>query len=527
MSVTTGMMSLVRLILRRDRIVLPVWVLALVGITYATAEAVVGTYSTPAEIASYGRNLGSSPATIAMAGPPIALDTFAGIVVYETSLTVLIGVALMAIFTVVRHTRAEEEAGRTELLAATVLGRHAPLAAASLVSAGAVVLVALGVVGSTLAVDMSGTAAWAYGGAVAGLGLVFTAIAAVAAQAMGHARPARGVALAVLGVAFALRAVGDVRDSGLSWASPIGWSQQVRIAGDIRWWPLLVAVGAAAAMLAWAAWLVTRRDVGAGIVPPRPGPAHASPRLGTPFGLAWRLQRGSVIGWGVGVLLLGLMFGSLSEEMEGMVADNPTLAKVFAASGGDITDSLFAVALLFVGLAVAGFAVSSALRLRGEESAGRLEALLAGAVPRWRMMLGTLGVTLVGSVVLVTLGGLGLGMADAAVRGDAGSVPRLVGLAWVQLPAVLVLAALAVLLTGWLPRMSALAWLGMVVAFVVGWLGTVLDLPDAVRTLSPYHHLPQVPVEDVAVVPLVVLTLLATALTAAGVVGFRRRDVAS
>jgi ABC-2 type transport system permease protein len=525
MSATTGVLSLVRLILRRDRIALPVWILALVGITYATARAVTTTYNSPAEIASYGENLGSSPATIAMAGPPIGLDTSAGIVVYETSLTVLIGVALMAIFTVVRHTRAEEEAGRTELLASTVLGRHAPLAAASLVSAAAVALVAIGVVGSALAVDLPGSAAWAYGGAVAGLGLVFTGIAGVAAQAMGHARPARGVALAVLGVAFALRAVGDVRESGLSWASPVGWAQQVRIAGEIRWWPLVVAVAAAAVLLVWAAWLVTRRDVGAGIVPPRPGPAAASNRLGTPFGLAWRLQRGSVVGWGVGVFLLGLMFGSLSEEMEGMVEDNPTLAKVFASSGGDIADSLFAVALLFVGLAVAGFAVSSALRLRGEESAGRLEALLAGAVPRSRMMLGTLAVTLAGAVVLVTLGGLGLGLADAAVRGDAGSIPRLIGLGWVQLPAVLVLAALAVLLTGWVPRLSALAWLGVVVAFVVGWLGSVLDLPETVRGLSPYHYLPEVPVEDVNTTPLVVLTLLAAALTAAGVAGFRRRDL--
>lgn len=525
MSATTGTSSLVRLILRRDRIVLPVWVLALVAITYATAEAVVGTYNTPAEIASYARNLGSSPATIAMAGPPVALETFAGIVVYETSLTVLIGVALMAIFTVIRHTRAEEEVGRTELLASTVLGRHAPLAAASLVSACAVLLVGLGVVASALAVDMPAEAAWAYGGAVAGLGLVFTAVAAVTAQVMSHARPARGVAIAVLGLAFALRAIGDVRDSGLSWASPIGWSQQVRMAGDIRVWPMVLSAGAAALLLGWGAWLVTRRDVGAGIVPPRPGPGHAASGLGTPFGLAWRLQRGSVVGWGFGTFLLGLVFGSLSEEMEGMVEDNPTLAKVFAATGGDVTDSLFAVALLFVGLAVAGFAVGSALRLRAEESAGRLEELLAGAVPRRRMMLGTLGVTLVGSIALVTLGGLGLGVADAAVRGDVASIPRLVGLAWVQLPAVLVLAAVAVLLTGWLPRASAVAWLGVVIAFVVGWLGNVLDLPEAVRALSPYHYLPEVPLEDVSALPLLALTALATALTAAGVEGFRRRDL--
>lgn len=525
MRATTGLASLVRLILRRDRVALPVWVLALVGITYATAEAVAATYDTPAEIASYARILGSSPATIAMAGPPVALDTIGGILVFETSLTVLIGVALMAIFTVVRHTRAEEEVGRTELLASTVLGRHAPVAAASLVSAGAVLIVGLGVTASMLSVGMAAEAAWAYGAAVTGLGLVFTALAAVTAQAMSHARTARGVAIALLGVFFALRAVGDVRDSWLSWTSPIGWSQQVRMAGDSRLWPVAISLGAAALLLAWAAWLVARRDVGAGIVPPRPGPDRAAASLGSPFGLAVRLQRGSVLGWGVGVFLLGLVFGSLSQEMEAMVEDNPTLAKIFAQIGGDVTDSLFAVALLFVGLAVAGFAVSSALRLRGEEAAGRLEPLLAAAMPRWRIMLDPLAVTLLGSMVLLTLGGLGLGLADAAVRGDAGSVPRLVALAWVQLPAVLVLAAVAVLLTGWLPRASGAAWVGVVLAFVVGWLGSVLDLPTAVVNLSPYSHLPDVPVQHVTPTPLVVLTLLAAGLTALGVIGFRRRDL--
>ena len=150
MSALTGTPSLVRLALRTDRIRLTVWVLALVGITGASARAVASTYDTPAEIASYSRNLGSSPATVAMSGPPFALDQIGGIVVFETSLTVLVGVALMAALTVVRHTRADEEAGRTELLASTVVGRHADTAAALLVASGASVLVGLGVALSVL-----------------------------------------------------------------------------------------------------------------------------------------------------------------------------------------------------------------------------------------------------------------------------------------------------------------------------------------------------------------------------------------
>jgi len=520
-----GTPSLLRLVLRRDRLWLSLWVLGLVGVTYGTANAVAATYDTPEEIASYAANLGGSAATIAMSGPPVALDTIGGILVFETSVTLLVGVALMSIFTVVRHTRAEEEVGRTELLAATVVGRHAPLAAAVLVACAASSLVGLGTAGSMLAQDMPGRAAWSYAGAVTALGWVFAGVAAVAAQLSANARTARGVALAALGVAFVVRAVGDVRDSALSWFSPIGWSQQVRVSDDNRWWPLLASLALIVALLWAAARLVIRRDVGSGILPARPGPASAAAGLRSPFGLAWRLQRGSIVGWAAGIGLLGVVFGSLTREIERMAADNPTLAEYFQATGGEATDAFFATALLMMAIGASGFAVSSGLRAHGEESAGRLEQVLAGAVPRTELMLHWLLVTLMGSVVLVAAGGLGMAVADAVVRGDASEVPRLVAVSLGYLPGVLVLASLGALLTGWLPRGAAFAWLGVAVAFVVGWLGPVLDLPDVINALSPFDHLPTMPVESVAAAPLGALTALAAVITALGVVGFRRRDL--
>ncbi len=153
MSALRGTGSLVRLALRRDRIRLSVWVIALVGVTAGSAKAVASTYDTPAEVASYARNFGDSPATVAVSGPPYGLDQIGGIVVYETSVLVLIGVALLAAFTVVRHTRAEEEVGRTELVASAAVGRHAGTAAALVVALAASLLVGLGVALSVLSAD--------------------------------------------------------------------------------------------------------------------------------------------------------------------------------------------------------------------------------------------------------------------------------------------------------------------------------------------------------------------------------------
>lgn len=520
-----GVPALVRLILRRDRLRLAIWVGALVALTYGSAAAVARTYDTPAEIASYAVNIGGSPASIAISGPPIALDTIGGILVLETSLTVLIGVALMVIFTVVRHTRAEEEAGRTELLVSTVVGRHAGVAAAVLVSVLAGILVGAGVTVSMLSQDMAFEPASLYGASVAALGLVFATVAAVAAQLTSHGRGATGLALAVLGVAFGLRAVGDVQHSFLTWLSPVGWSQQVRVLDGNRWWPLLLSLALAVALLV-AAWvLVTSRDVGSGIMPARPGPSEAAPALSSAGGLAWRQQRASVLAWSVGTLVMGLMFGSLTQEMQNMVRDNPTLAQYFEGTGGSVTDSLFATALLFVGLAAAGFAVGSVLRLHQEESAGRLEPLLATGESRVRVLVGTVAVAVVGSAVVVLAGGLGMAITYGQISGEQGAAARLVALAFVQTPAVLVLAGVAVALVGWLPRLTLLAWAGVALAFVVGWLGGLLKLPAWVRGLSAFDHVPAVPVDDVSMLPLLALTLVAVGLATAGLLGFRQRDI--
>lgn len=527
MKALTGVGPLVRFALRRDRVYLPVWITALVVVTFASAAAVRRTYETPVEIASYAVNMGGSPASIAMAGPPVALREIGGILVYETSLTALLGVALMAVFTVVRHTRAEEDAGRVELLGSTVVDPHAVITSAVLVAAAAALLVGAGVTLSFVAEQQPVPESLLYGASVAAFGLVFTGVAACGAQLMSHARGAIGASLGVLAVAFALRAVGDVGENGWTWLSPMGWSQQVRVFDDNRWWPLGLSLLLTGGLLAGTVLLESRRDLGAGVVPARPGPARAAAGLSGVVGLAWRLQRGTVLGWSVGVLTMGLLFGSFSGSIQNMVDDNPTLAQYFEMTGGSIVDAFFATALLLLALGSSGFAVSSALRCRGEETSGRLEAVLAGAVSRPRWLLGSLVVTLLGTTVVVAVGGLGVGISYALTEGGPGDIGGMVGYALAYLPATLCLAALAVLLTGWAPRAAGATWGFLGLAFVIGWLGGLLDFPPWLEDLSPFSHVPAVPSVSFDPGPLLVLAGLAVAAVAVGTVGFRRRDISA
>ena len=525
MTAFTGVGPLVRFVLRRDRVYLPVWVLAIVGLTYASVAAVRRTYNTPVEIASYAINVGGSPASIAMAGPPFALNEVGGILIYETGMTAMLGVALMAVFMVVRHTRTEEDSGRVELLGSTVVSPHAVITAAVLVGSVASVLVGAGVTASFLAEQQPVEESVLYGAAIAALGVVFTGVAACAAQLASHGRGAIGLSLGALGVVFGLRAIGDVGESFWSWLSPFGWSQQVAVYEDNRWWPLGLSLALTAVLLAATVALEGRRDLGAGILPARPGPAEASRLLSSPLGLSWRLQRGAVLGWSVGLLALGMLFGSFSESIENMVEDNPQLKDYFAQSGGNIVDAFFATALLLMALTGSGFAVSSTLRMRGEETSGRLEPVLATAVTRHRWMFSNLLVTLVGTAVVVGVGGLGVGISYAVTSGRAGEVGRMTAYSLAYLPAVLALSALAVLLIGWFPRAVGVAWGALAVYFVVGYLGGLLQVPDWLRDLSPFSHTPAVPDEALTFAPLAVLTLLVVAGVVIGYAGFRRRDV--
>jgi ABC-2 type transport system permease protein len=88
----------------------------------------------------------------------------------------------------------------------------------------------------------------------------------------------------------------------------------------------------------------------------------------------------------------------------------------------------------------------------------------------------------------------------------------------------MVVAGFAAMLFGLLPRFSWLAW-AMIAVVWVGLLGIIIGLPDWTSNLSPLGHDALVPAADLAVTPLVILSLIALALFAAAFRGFQRRDI--
>ncbi|SFR02164.1 ABC-2 type transport system permease protein [Lentzea waywayandensis] len=524
-----GTVELIRLALRRDRVLIPAWLSVFVLLAVGSAVATRDMFSSTAAVVAAAESMNGTPALVAVYGRIYDPTSIGALAMLKALATGAMFLAVFSIVLVVRHTRSEEETGRRELVGAGVVGRHAPLAAALVVAAGTNVVLglvtSLGLIGAGLPVDGS----FVFGLAWMSVGLAFAAIAGIAAQIATNTRGAVGLAVAVLGVVFLLRAIGDTAEVAgprwLSWLSPLGWGQQFRpYAGD-RWWVLLITIGFAVAAAAGAHLLVARRDLNAGLLPDRPGPATGT--LRGVFGLAWRLQRGSLLGWAIGFVVYGVLVGSVAGSIGDMLS-SPQAEEMFKKLGGDnvLTDAVFAAMFGFLGVIASAYGLQVVSRLRHEEEDLRAELLLAGSVTRARWAASHVVVALGGVAVLLVGAGLAAGTVHAAQTGDVSVVGKILAGALVQIPAAWVLVGLAVAAYGVAPRLVVAGWSALVVFLLLGELGPLFGFDQWLMDLSPWAHLPKVPGSAFTATPLLWLLVVAAAALAAGLVSLRRRDIA-
>lgn len=526
-SVTVGAPVLARLQLRRDRIWWPLWTFVVVSIAVVTPTSYEQLYPDPAERANLTRTVGSNGSLLALTGPAYDLSNAGGFVAWRILSFLSATAGLAALMSVVRHTRAEEESGRMELLRSGVLGR-----AASLASALAGVVGWAVVVGGLTVLGLVGVGLPAAGSAVFGAGLAATMVAfggvgALAAQITEHARTARGIAGAALGVAYLLRAAADASPSlsALGWVSPLGWPQRAQPFAGNRWWVLLLPLALGILTAAGAFALERRRDVGAGLVAARLGPADG--RMGSVGALVARLQRPSLVAWAVGVLVFSIVFGGVAPGLADIVDQNPGMADVLRRMGGDQALMLtFFAAVLPILLGVGMLhGVGALARLDGEEEAGRAELVLSTGASRAQLFLGHLAWAVLGAVLLAALAGVGLVIGYALAGGREDLASDVLTGAMTYVGPMLVVIGVAALALGLRARGTRLGWAYAGVVLLLVWVGALLRLPDAVLGLSPFDHLPQQPGNPVAWTPLLVELALAAALMAAGLVAYRRRDL--
>lgn len=527
-----GTGTLLRLALRRDRIRIPVWSVFAALLTMSVATSWDRLYPTAEERLGLAASLGADPTLSAILGPLFDPLTTGGLTAWRSSAGMLLTLGLVASFLVVRHSRADEAEGRGDLILGAPVGHAAPLTAALL--SAAVLLGSFAVLAALLLTAVGagfvGSIAFAFTQSLAAL--VFASVAGLTAQIARTSRGANGLAGLVVGAAFLITAVGNSREGGspLQWLTPFGWAQQTRSYADERWWLLGLSLVAAVGISLVALHIAARRDVADGLIAQRAGRRTAASWITGPRSLAWRLGRTSLLVWALAFAVLGAVEGSMLNTSVDLVAKNPGMSElILKLAGGttDLKDAFLVTMTGLFGLVAAGYGISTALRLRAEEEDGRAELVLSSSKSRTSWLLGHGGVALVGSTILLAVGGLALGAVFGAPAGDVlGQAWRALLASLITAPAVWLVVAVPLALIGVLPRWaSVVAWVVLVWCVLAGYFGVVLGLPDWLQQTSPFGHVPLWPAVPMRWTPIVLLTAVALALLAVAVTGIRRRDL--
>lgn len=501
---------LLRQRLRRDRWQLLVWVFCIALLALFSAASIDQTYGSAAGRAELIRLAIANPTILVLRGLPqgtgIAAVTFFEI---YTFLAVLAG--LMNTFLAVRHSRAEEESGRAELVGSTPAGRLLPTAATAVHGLLANVVLALATAVGFLASGLPAAGSLVAGAAVGGAGVSFLAVGLLFSQLMSTSRGANGYAAAAVIVAYVLRGIGDATGSvsgdGTSmvsawptWLSPIGWGEQLSPYVQDDWRPLLLQLAFAALLLAVVVGLQAVRDSGAGVFAERAGRRDARRALNGPLGLAWRLQWQSVLGWSVGGLLTGVLAGALGSVITDSIANDPSLAnireavaKIGAGGSGSMTQLFLSAILSIVGVLAAACAVQAVIRLRQEEAGGSAEVLMSTPVSRVRWLFEFVLVGLIAIALVLVAAALAAGLSALAAGEEASVMGDAFAAAAAQFPVAFVYLGVLTLVFVVLPSWTVpVSWAALGFGAFVGIFGALIDLPDWVRHLSPFADAPVV-----------------------------------
>jgi ABC-2 type transport system permease protein len=505
------------------------WIAGLAGIGWGVAATNEMRHATEEEIAAMAEMV-DIPAFEALVGRYVHPETVEGLVLSRWGMFGILA-AIWGMLAAAKLLRGAEEAGHVEPLRAGAIGPRGLLASAlvALFTTHLVFAVAIGL-GHT-AGGMDAATSWATGGAMALLTAIFATGAALTSQLVATRRRVVGIVGIALGITLGLRVLAalSATPEWVWWTTPFGWIGFLHESDQARHWVFL-GLGLLLTALLAASFAIARRDLHAGLL----GGAEQTPRrrprpVGNDLGLALRMIAPAVRTWGLTVGILALVFGLIARDFADAAAALPATVEVAAQLGIvaiDTTEGIIAWTLaMFGAVLLAVFAAGQIAAIREEEATWRIEHLLARPIGRLRWLI-TRALTAATAVAVIAVlaglvawlatvvGGSPIGFVDGLLAGI-----NLIPIAWLAL-------GIGVGLFGLLPRVTVPLMYGLVVvAFLLDFVGGLLELPEPVLDLSPFRHLAAVPATDLNVGTALVMLGVATVAAVIGLLAFRRRDL--
>lgn len=525
-----GTGQIMRLLFQQNGVKIGLWLSGLIGVSIATVIAYTTIYTGQKEIIEFGLTM-QNPAMVAMLGSLYEVGNFnlGAVFASEMLLFSAIAVSVMNILLVSSSTRMDEEEGRLEMILALPVGRLAYLAATINVM---VIVNSLLFIILTISLGLFNHEAFnvesalLYGGILASTGLFFAVVTAVAAQLAETSRGATGISFAVLITAYIMRAIGDVSNEMLSLFSPLGWTVRTAVFVDNDWWPLTMLISVMAILFVSAFYLNQQRDINAGLLHERKGKVYASNALKSQFGLTWRLEKGTIISWAIGIFLMSAAFGSILVDLEAYFSDFELVQVILADDLSDsMTEQFITLLVGIMSVFSAVPTVSVFLKLKKEDRMGRTENFYSRAVSRNKVMGSYYTLAFLTAGLMQLLIGLGLYTSASQVIKTTIGAGTVITSGLIYIPAIWVVLGLTTVLVGAFPKRTSLIWIYVTFSILVIYLGSLLEFPEWVNNISAFHHIPQLPNEEIIWFPLSSLSLVGIVLSVIGFLSYNKRDI--
>ena len=523
-----GTTAMIKLAFRRDRIIVPVFVLFMVLLIVGTAATFADLYSDASLRNALYLQMQNNFSFVALLGS--VLDpSVGGLTAWRVGIPGPLIIGLISIFLIIRHTRSEERKGRLELLYSTSVGRQAALTSALITSFGVNLIITLITALGLIGLGLEATSSVVFAVTIGLFGCLISSITAVAVQLTESSGDARYLTIGLLVGFYMLRIIGW--DGGnftwISWLSPFGWVHYTRAFAGNDLWVLGIFLIFIAVITITAYWLSSIRDVGSGIITQRPGPARASKSLKSSLALAWRLHRGMLFFWVLIFVLMGTFLGFTAQSVNELISSNPQFLQLITQiANKNPVDSYFTFVFAFLGIVFAVYAILATSKLWSQESQRYSEMLLTNSVSRSKWAVSNLIFAVLGPALVIILFSLALGLAYGYSSGDISiDLPHIVVASLAYLPAVWMLTGITMLLFGMIPRLTSLSWAALGLFLLVDLLGEFFDFDEWILNLSPFTHVPKLLAGDTVSTSLGWLFILAAVLIIVGVMGYRRRDI--
>ncbi len=473
---------------------------------------------------------------------PVNIETLGGSIGWKTGASLGLMAALWSVLALSGTLAAEARRGSLEFVATTPLGMRRIAVEklfAHLTGMAVVVLVTFlsaYIAGSAFATlpgdEIPASAALGFALWVGIMALASGAVAFALSPLIGRGASA-GIAGAILVVGYfvngyqaAVPAFSGV--ANLTWW---GWTAHHQpLAGENDWVSLVPAAIVAIVLFIVGVELFARRDLGLTSRVPWPGIPAALIGLRGPTSRSLGERLPLAVSWGIGVGLMGFIFGAASLSLTDAVSNlSPETQQIYRNLFPNLelngAGAFLQLAFVTFGLILVGFATATLVNgWATDETGGRLETLLSTPMSRVRWALSSgLGVYLAIALMTAVIAlGIGIGAALAGfdvVTPVTGTV--VLGLYALALAGI-GLAVGGIVSTGFAAEVIAAI---VILTFVIDLLAPALKLPDWVHQIALTSHLGQPMIGNWDWVGMAACVAIAVGGLLLAGWGFSRRDI--